>query len=128
MTSDITKAGDGKPLATIYFNPRCGTAKKVLGYIRDAGIEPEIIEYLKTPPTKAKLKSLLKAMKIPPRELVRAKQKEFKEAGLDDPSLSDERIIDAMIEQPILINRPIVVTAKGAKLCRPAEGVHDLLP
>ncbi|MFM1813838.1 MAG: hypothetical protein RLZ98_533 [Pseudomonadota bacterium] len=118
----------GSATVTIYHNPRCGTSRKVLDAIRAAGIEPEIIEYLKTPPSKAKLKSLLMDMGMKPGDLVRKKQKEYAAAGLHGDTQPAEEILDAMVEHPVLIERPIVVTAKGTKLCRPADLVHDLLP
>jgi arsenate reductase (glutaredoxin) len=112
---------------TIYHNPACGTSRNTLAMIRQSGEEPEIIEYLKTPPTKKKLKELLKAMGIGPRELLRRKGTPYDELGLDDASLTDEQLIDAMVEHPILINRPIVVTPRGTRLCRPAEVVLEIL-
>jgi arsenate reductase len=112
---------------TIYHNPACGTSRNTLAMIRDSGEEPEIIEYLKTPPSKTKLKELIKAMGIAPRELLRRKGTPYDELGLDDESLSNEQLIDAMVEHPILINRPIVVTPRGARLCRPSEVVMEIL-
>ena len=112
---------------TIYHNPACGTSRNTLAMIRQSGEEPEIIEYLKTPPTKKKLKELIKAMGIAPRELLRRKGTPYDELGLDDASLTDEQLIDAMVEHPILINRPIVVTARGTRLCRPSEVVLEIL-
>ncbi len=112
---------------TIYHNPACGTSRNTLAMIRQSGEEPEIIEYLKTPPTKKKLKELIKAMGIGPRELLRRKGTPYDELGLDDVSLTDEELIDAIMDHPILINRPIVVTARGARLCRPAEVVLEIL-
>lgn len=113
---------------TIYHNPKCGTSRNVLAMIRNAGVEPRIIEYLKTPPSRAELQSLITQMGITVRELVRQKGTPYAELGLDNPQLTDAELIDAMIEHPILINRPIVVTDKGARLCRPSEQVLDLLP
>jgi arsenate reductase len=112
---------------TIYHNPKCGTSRTTLAMIRESGAEPQIIEYLKTPPTKTKLKQLIKAMGISPRELLRAKEASYKELGLADDGLTNEQLIDAMIAHPILINRPIVVTSKGARLCRPADVVQEIL-
>jgi arsenate reductase (glutaredoxin) len=112
---------------TIYYNPNCETSRNVLGYIRASGTEPTIIEYLKTPPTRAKLKELIKRMGITPRAVLREKGTPFAELGLDDPTLSDEALIDAMMQHPILINRPIVVTPETAKLCRPSESVLEIL-
>lgn len=113
---------------TIYHNPACGTSRKTLGLIRDAGIEPVVIEYLKTPPTREKLAELISRMKIPVRDLVRRKGTPYDELNLDNPELSDEELLDAMMAHPILINRPIVVTPLGTRLCRPSEAVLDILP
>jgi arsenate reductase (glutaredoxin) len=112
---------------TIYHNPGCGTSRTTLGLIRTAGFEPEIIEYLKTPPERAVLESLLERMHIKPRELLRAKESLYSDLGLADEGLSDDELIDYMVANPILINRPIVVTKRGAKLCRPSESVLDIL-
>jgi arsenate reductase (glutaredoxin) len=112
---------------TIYHNPNCETSRNVLAHIRASGTEPIIIEYLETPPTRAKLEELLKRMGISPRELLREKGTPYAELGLGDPTLSDEALIDAMMQHPILINRPIVVTSKTAKLCRPSESVLEIL-
>jgi arsenate reductase len=112
---------------TIYHNPACGTSRNTLAMIRESGEEPEIIEYLKTPPTRKKLKELIKAMGISPRELLRRKGTPYDELGLDDASLTDEQLVDAMVAHPILINRPIVVTPRGARLCRPSEAVLEIL-
>ncbi len=112
----------------IYHNPACGTSRNVLGLIRNAGIEPEVIEYLKTPPTRAALAELIARMGVPVRAVLREKGTPFAELGLSDPSLSDDHLLDAMMTHPILINRPIVVTPLGVKLCRPSETVLDLLP
>jgi len=112
---------------TIYHNPDCGTSRNTLAMIRQSGEEPEVIEYLKTPPSRARLIELIKAMAIPVRALLREKGTPFAELGLADPKWSDDQLIDFMLDHPILINRPIVVTPKGAKLCRPSEAVLDLL-
>jgi arsenate reductase len=112
---------------TIYHNPGCGTSRTTLGLIRTAGFEPEIIEYLKTPPDRAVLESLIERMHIKPRELLRAKESLYTDLGLADEGLSDDVLIDYMVANPILINRPIVVTRSGAKLCRPSESVLDIL-
>jgi arsenate reductase (glutaredoxin) len=112
---------------TIYHNPGCGTSRTTLGLIRTAGFEPEIVEYLKTPPDRAVLESLIERMHIKPRELLRAKESLYTELGLADEALSDDVLIDYMVANPILINRPIVVTKSGAKLCRPSESVLDIL-
>lgn len=113
--------------ARIYHNPNCGTSRNTLAMIQASGETPEIIEYLKTPPAREELLALLAAMNITPRDLLRRKGTPFDELGLDNPALSDDQLIDAMLEHPILINRPIVVTHKGARLCRPSELVLDLL-
>ncbi|MFC5386572.1 arsenate reductase (glutaredoxin) [Aquamicrobium segne] len=112
----------------IYHNPDCGTSRNTLGLIRNAGVEPHIIEYLKCPPTRARLADLISRMGITPRDLLREKGTPYAELGLDDPSLGDDALIDAMMDHPILINRPIVLTPAGVRLCRPSEAVLDLLP
>jgi arsenate reductase len=113
---------------TIYHNPACGTSRNTLGLIRNSGEEPEVIEYLKTPLSREELTSLIQRMGISARELLRRKGTPYDELGLDDPALSEDQLIDAMMAHPILINRPIVVTPLGVKLCRPSEAVLDLLP
>ena len=113
---------------TIYHNPDCGTSHNTLAMIRQSGVEPEIIEYLKTPPARAKLLELISAMGVSVRVLLREKGTPFAALGLADPKWSDEQLIDFMLAHPILINRPIVVTPKGVKLCRPSEAVLELLP
>ena len=112
----------------IYHNPDCGTSRNTLAMIRNAGIEPHVIEYLKAPPTRLLLRQLIGRMGVSVREVIREKGTPYKELGLHDPSLTDEQLLDAMIAHPILINRPIVVTPKGVRLCRPSEAVLDLLP
>lgn len=112
----------------IYHNPECGTSRNTLAMIRNAGIEPHVVEYLKTPPSRAMLESLIERAGITPRELLREKGTPFAELGLDDASLNDAALIDAMMEHPILINRPLVVSPLGVKLCRPSEVVLDILP
>ena len=112
---------------TIYHNPACGTSRNTLAMIRQSGEEPEIIEYLKNPPGRARLIEVIKAMGIPVRALLREKDTPYAELGLADPKWSDDELIDFMLAHPILINRPIVVTAKGVRLCRPSEAVLDLL-
>lgn len=112
----------------IYHNPECGTSRNVLGLIRNAGVEPHVIEYLKTPPAPALLVQLIERAGITPRELLREKGTPYAELGLGDASLSDEALIDTMMAHPILINRPLVVSPLGVKLCRPSEVVLDLLP
>lgn len=112
----------------IYHNPACGTSRNVLGLIRNAGIEPHVIEYLKTPPSRALLVRLIARAGITPRDLLREKGTPYAELGLDDKSLNDDALLDAMMAHPILINRPLVVSPLGVKLCRPSETVLDLLP
>ncbi|TYO66075.1 arsenate reductase (glutaredoxin) [Bradyrhizobium hipponense] len=112
---------------TIYHNPACGTSRNTLAMIRQSGVEPVVIEYLKTPPTRETLKQLVAAMGITVRELLREKGTPYKELGLEDPKWTDDELLDAMMAHPILINRPIVVTPKGTRLCRPSEAVIDLL-
>ena len=113
---------------TIYHNPACGTSRNTLALIRNSGIEPEVIEYLKTPPTKAKLLQLLAAMGITARELLREKGTPYAELGLNDTKWTDDELLDFVVQHPILMNRPVVVTALGTRLCRPSEAVLDLLP
>ena len=113
---------------TIYHNPACGTSRNTLALIKHAGLEPTVIEYLKTPPTKQRLIELIAGMKISVRALLREKGTPYAELKLDDPSWSDEQLLDFMLQHPILINRPIVVTPLGIKLCRPSEAVLELLP
>jgi len=112
---------------TIYHNPSCGTSRNTLAMIRQSGEEPEVIEYLKTPPSRERLMVLIAAMGMSPRELLRKKGTPYAELGLDDPKWSDDELLDFMMAHPILINRPIVVTPKGVRLCRPSEAVADLL-
>jgi len=112
----------------IYHNPRCGTSRNTLGLIRNAGVEPQIIEYLKAPPTRDELRDLIKRAGLTPRRVIRAKESLYRELKLDDPAVSDDQLLDAMIAHPVLIERPLVVTEKGVRLCRPSEAVIDLLP
>jgi arsenate reductase (glutaredoxin) len=112
----------------IYHNPDCGTSRNTLAMIRNAGIEPHVIEYLKTPPSRALLRELVGRMGISVRDLLREKGTPYAELGLGDRSLNDDALLDAMMAHPILINRPIVVTPNGVRLCRPSEQVLDLLP
>ena len=112
---------------TIYHNPSCGTSRNTLAMIRQSGCQPEVIEYLKTPPSRSRLVELIKAMGISARELLREKGTPYAELGLSDPKWRDDELIDFMLAHPILINRPVVVTAKGVRLCRPSERVLDLL-
>ncbi|PIW54073.1 MAG: arsenate reductase (glutaredoxin) [Sphingomonadales bacterium CG12_big_fil_rev_8_21_14_0_65_65_10] len=118
MTTDII----------IYHNPECGTSRNALAMIRNAGIEPHVVEYLKTPPSRAMLDSLIERAGITPRELLREKGTTFAELGLFDEALSDAQLIDAMMDHPVLINRPLVVSPLGVRLCRPSEAVLDLIP
>jgi arsenate reductase len=113
---------------TIYHNPACGTSRNTLAAIRQRGEEPEIIEYLKTPFSREQLVKLIAAMGIPVRDVLRKKGTPYDELGLDDPKWTDDQLIDFMIAHPILINRPIVVTPKGVRLCRPSEVVLEILP
>ena len=113
---------------TIYHNPACGTSRNTLALIRNAGVEPSIIEYLKTPLSRETLVDLIRRMGTPVRALLREKGTPYRELRLDDPTLTDDRLVDAMLAHPILINRPIVVTPWGVKLCRPSEAVLDILP
>ena len=112
---------------TIYHNPACGTSRNTLAMIRQSGVEPVVIEYLKTPPSRETLKELIAATGVSVRAVLREKGTPYKELGLDDPKWSDDELIDQMLAHPILINRPIVVTPKGTRLCRPSEAVIDLL-
>ncbi|RSV14769.1 arsenate reductase (glutaredoxin) [Sphingomonas sp. ABOLG] len=112
----------------IYHNPECGTSRNTLGLIRNAGIEPHVVEYLKTPPSRALLVELIGRARITPRDLLREKGTPYAELGLGDTALSDEALVDAMMAHPILINRPLVVSPLGVKLCRPSEAVLGLLP
>ena len=112
----------------IYHNPACGTSRNTLALIRNAGIEPHVVEYLKSPPSRAMLEHLIARMGISARALLREKGTPFQELGLNNPDLDDDALIAAMLEHPILINRPIVVSPNGVRLCRPSEAVLDLLP
>ncbi|MBD3761673.1 arsenate reductase (glutaredoxin) [Rhizorhabdus sp.] len=112
----------------IYHNPDCGTSRNALAMIRNAGIEPHVVEYLKTPPSRAMLESLIARAGMTPRALLREKGTPYAELGLDDPALSDAQLIDAMMAHPILINRPLVASPLGVKLCRPSEAVLDIIP
>ena len=113
---------------TIYHNPNCGTSRNVLALIRNSGLEPEVVEYLKTPPGRAKLVELVAQLGIPVHELLRQKGTPYDELQLGNPALSDDALLDAMVAHPILMNRPIVVTPLGTRLCRPSEAVLDILP
>ena len=118
MSSDIT----------IYHNPACGTSRNVLSLIRNSGVEPTVIHYLETPPDRAQLERLIADLRMPVRDLLRQKGTPYAELGLDDPQLDDAALIAAMLRHPILINRPIVVTPLGTRLCRPSEQVLEILP
>ena len=113
---------------TIYHNPACGTSRNVLGLIENAGVTPRVVLYLKTPPSRDELVALVAKMGVPVRSILREKGTPFAELGLGDPSKTDAELIDAILAHPILMNRPIVVSDEGAKLCRPSETVLDLLP
>lgn len=120
-----------KPQTTdivIYHNPECGTSRNVLAMVRNAGIEPHVVEYLKTPPSRPLLERLIARAGLTPRDLLREKGTPYAELGLGDPALSDDALVDAMMAHPILINRPLVVSPLGVRLCRPSEAVLDLLP
>ena len=112
----------------IYHNPECGTSRNTLAMIRNAGIEPHVVEYLKTPPSRALVVELIDRAGITPRDLLREKGTPYAELGLGDDALSDDTLVDAMMAHPVLINRPLVVSPLGVKLCRPSEAVLDLLP
>ncbi len=113
---------------TIYHNPKCGTSRNVLGLIRNSGVEPEIVEYLVAPPSRETLRGLIAAMAVPVRAVLRKKGTPYEDLGLDDPKWSDDELLDFMTAHPILINRPIVVTPLGTRLCRPSEAVLEILP
>lgn len=113
---------------TIFHNPACGTSRNTLALIRHAGIEPRVIEYLRTPPGKEQLRALVAAMGIPVRALLREKGTPYAELGLADPKWTDDQLLDFMVQHPILMNRPVVVTPLGTKLCRPSEEVLEILP
>ena len=113
---------------TIYHNPNCGTSRNTLALIRNAGIEPQVIDYLSATPTREALAAMIAQAGLAVREAMRSKEKVFPELGLDDPELGDDALLDAMVAHPILINRPFVVTPVGARLCRPSEAVLDILP
>jgi arsenate reductase (glutaredoxin) len=112
----------------IYHNPECGTSRNTLALIRNAGIEPHVVEYLKTPPNRILLRQLAERAGLTIRDLLREKGTPFADLGLGDPALTDDELLDAIAERPILLNRPLVVTPKGVALCRPSEAVLDLLP
>ena len=114
--------------ATIYHNPACGTSRNTLALLRDAGIEPVVVEYLRNPPSRTELQALIRDAGLTVREALRRKGTPYDELGLDDPALTDDQLLDAMLAQPILINRPFVVTPLGTRLCRPPERLHEILP
>jgi len=114
-------------MTTIYHNPRCSTSRTVLQMLREQGIEPQVVEYLQTPPTRDELQRMIRDAGLTVREAMRAKEALYTELGLGDPSLTDESLLDAMVAHPILINRPFVVTDKGTRLCRPVESVQEIL-
>jgi arsenate reductase len=124
----VLRQGGGRVTITIYHNPACGTSRNVLALIRDSGEEPRVIEYLKTPPSRDELADLIRHMGGTVRDLLRRKGTPYDDLNLDDPALTDDQLLDAMQAHPILINRPIVVTPTGVKLCRPSEAVLDILP
>lgn len=113
---------------TIYHNPNCGTSRTVLARLRELGHEPEVVEYLKTPPSRAQMKALLKAMGMKPRDILRRKGTPYEELNLDDPGLTDEQILDHLAAHPILMERPVVKTAHGVRVCRPADKLAEILP
>lgn len=113
---------------TIFHNPACGTSRNVVALLRHAGLAPRVVEYLKTPPAKEELRALLRAMDVPVRAVLREKEARYAELGLADPARTDEELLDAIVAHPILLNRPIVATPLGTKLCRPSEEVLEILP
>ena len=117
-----------KPQVVIYHNPACSTSRKVLSMIREAGVEPRVVEYLKTPPSRAELVDLLHLMGLTPRQLLRRRGTPFEDLGLGDPAKSDDALIDAILAHPMLMERPVVVGPRGARLCRPPERVQEVLP
>lgn len=124
----ITAMSTPDSTITIFHNPNCSTSRKTLALLRERGIEPTIVEYLRTPPDKERLRALLSAMDMPVRDLLRAKEAVYEELGLDDPELTDEQLLDAVMSYPILMNRPIVETPLGTRLARPMERVLEVLP
>lgn len=114
--------------ATIYHNPACGTSRNALALLRESGLEPRIVEYLKDPPSRAQLQALIRDAGLTVREALRQRGTPYEELGLGDPALSDDQLLDAMLAHPILINRPFVVTPLGTRLCRPLDRLHEILP
>lgn len=125
MSDSAVTSGSG---ITIYHNPKCGTSRNVLALIRNTGVEPAVIDYLKTPPTRETLVTLIAQMAVPVRDMMRRKEALYDELALDNPALGDGALVDAMLAYPILMNRPIVLTPLGVRLCRPSEAVLDILP
>lgn len=119
---------DATPKVTIYHNPACTTSRKVLGMIREAGVEPRVIEYLKTPPTRQEVLDLLHRMGMTPRQLLRRRGTPYDELGLGDSAKSDDELIDAIVAHPVLLERPVVVGPRGVRLCRPPESVREVMP
>ncbi|MDB5532910.1 MAG: arsC 2 [Hyphomicrobiales bacterium] len=115
-------------MTTIYHNPKCGTSRTVLARIRETGVEPKIIEYLVTPPSRAEMQGLLFAMKMKPRDILRRKGTPYDDLNLDNPALTDDQILDALGAHPILMERPVVVTSKGTRVCRPADVLQEIFP
>jgi arsenate reductase len=113
---------------TIYHNPNCGTSRTVLARLRELGHEPDVVEYLKTPPSRATMQALLKAMDMTPRDILRRKGTPYEELNLDDPRLTDDQILDHLAAHPILMERPVVKTAHGVRVCRPADKLAEILP
>ena len=113
---------------TIYHNPNCGTSRTVLSRLQELGHKPNVVEYLKTPPSRNEMKTLLKDLAMKPREILRRKGTPFEDLGLDDPTKTDDQILDALGAHPILMERPVVVTPRGARVCRPAEKLNEILP
>jgi arsenate reductase len=129
FAANLQSADSKKPMdITIYHNPACGTSRNTLAMIRAAGFEPRIVEYLETPPSREELKTMIEGAGIDVRGALRDKESLCRELGLDDPALSDDALLDAMLAHPVLINRPFVVTPAGSRLCRPAERLKEILP
>jgi arsenate reductase len=124
----IHKQSGEEFMTTIYHNPKCGTSRTVLARIRETGVEPKIIEYLVTPPSRAEMQGLLAAMKMKPRDILRRKGTPYDDLNLDNAALTDDQILDALGAHPILMERPVVVTAKGTRVCRPADVLQEIFP
>lgn len=125
--AEMARGKESRPEVTIYHNPKCSTSRNVLAALREQGIEPHIVEYLKQPPARAQIVKLMKQAGLSARELVRAKEKTFAELGLDLDATPETALVDAMAEHPILMNRPIVITPKGVRLCRPTDRLNEIL-